>query len=114
MTCSDCGGPISEYSKTGRCQPCAAGRTGKANAGEANGNWKGALAASRTTNYSRTHRLFPLDGHECETPSCTELATDRHHQDESTANNVRSNIEFLCRSCHLKEHYRRGRFVSRA
>lgn len=35
---------------------------------------------------------------------CTHAATHRHHRDHDTKNNKRDNIEFLCTSCHAKEH----------
>lgn len=32
---------------------------------------------------------------------CKKPATDRHHKDDNTANNHPSNIEILCRRCHM-------------
>lgn len=32
----------------------------------------------------------------------------RHHIDRNKQNNIRSNIKFLCRSCHAAHHYERG------
>lgn len=55
-------------------------------------------------------RSFFRDIGKCET--CLESdATDRHHLDGDTWNNERSNIRFLCRSCHMKEDGRLKRFV---
>jgi hypothetical protein len=44
-------------------------------------------------------RLFPEIG-DCE--RCGVPATDRHHKDGDTWNNERSNLEFLCRRCHMQ------------
>jgi hypothetical protein len=67
-------------------------------------------------------RLYPILGM-CEHPLCFEMAVDRHHKDENTFNNDRSNVEFLCRSHHAQRHPRiralilsrpqRGIFLSR-
>lgn len=35
---------------------------------------------------------------------CSNTPIDRHHIDRDTTNNHPDNIEFLCRSCHVKEH----------
>lgn len=42
--------------------------------------------------------LYPELG-DCE--RCGDPAVDRHHKDGDTFNNVRDNIEFLCRRCHM-------------
>lgn len=42
--------------------------------------------------------MYPLDDVECE--RCENMATERHHIDGDTHNNDRTNIEFLCKSCH--------------
>lgn len=50
-------------------------------------------------------------------------ALDVHHKDGNWRNNVRENLERICRSCHKKEHYRlkprehdpvNGRFINAA
>ncbi len=58
--------------------------------------WKGdaACAASKRT---RARRLYPLG--KCE--RCPAVAIDRHHKDGNTGNNERSNIQILCRRCHM-------------
>lgn len=33
---------------------------------------------------------------------CGKAATDRHHKDANTGNNEASNIEMLCRRCHME------------
>lgn len=49
---------------------------------------------------ARARRLYPNLG-TC--AKCRAPASDRHHIDGDTFNNRRSNIEFLCRSCHMRE-----------
>lgn len=58
-------------------------------------NWKGdnvTRAHARTRAYK-----YPLT--DCE--ECGKPATDRHHKDDNTKNNARSNIAILCRRCHM-------------
>ncbi len=38
----------------------------------------------------------------------TKNATDRHHKDGDTFNNIRANVAFLCRKCHMEEDGRLG------
>ncbi len=59
--------------------------------------WKGD-AASTKTKRCRAQRKYKLN--KCE--RCNGKATDRHHKDGDTGNNDRSNLEFLCRRCHME------------
>jgi predicted amidophosphoribosyltransferase len=45
---------------------------------------------------------------------CGKPATERHHKDGDTGNNVRSNLAFLCRRCHMIEDGRLARFEALA
>lgn len=59
-------------------------------------NWKGDLAkndAKRT----RAQRRYQLT--DCE--RCGKRGTERHHKDENPGNNEPSNIQILCRRCHM-------------
>ena len=49
---------------------------------------------------SRALRKFPA--RPCE--RCGTAKAERHHKDENTLNNDPSNVEFLCKPCHLAEH----------
>ena len=60
--------------------------------------WKGD-AARPNTKRTRARRLYPLGP--CE--DCGNPATDHHHKDGDTGNNVKSNIAILCRRCHMLE-----------
>lgn len=58
--------------------------------------WKGD-EANTTTKRERTARRYELGT--CE--RCLKPATERHHKDGDTGNNIPSNIEVLCRRCHM-------------
>lgn len=82
----------------------------RARRGAEHWNWKGdgvGVLGGR----GRCLRTFKCPD-KCE--RCDKITTkiDRHHRDENTANNERSNIEFLCRSCHRLEHAAR-RYIKR-
>jgi len=64
--------------------------------GESHYAWKGDLARAETKR-ERAQKAFALT--KCE--SCDAQATDRHHIDGDTGNNVRANIAILCRRCHM-------------
>lgn len=81
---------------SGRSKSCCCGRNTPK--GESNRAWKGDNARAETKR-ARCQRAYKLD--KCE--KCDSPATDRHHKDRDTGNNVRENISFLCRSCHMKE-----------
>jgi hypothetical protein len=55
-------------------------------------------------------KLYPILG-VCEHPLCLDMATDRHHIDENTFNNERSNIAFLCRRHHALAHRPIANFI---
>jgi hypothetical protein len=66
--------------------------------GEMHQNWKGNDIAVRSGR-TRALRKFPIPDR-CE--KCRRVGRlDRHHKDDNTANNERSNISFLCRKCHM-------------
>ncbi len=65
--------------------------------GPKNPVWKGD-AAGRDTKRYRAVRRYSLG--KCQ--RCDAKATDRHHKDDDTGNNHPSNIELLCRRCHMK------------
>lgn len=67
------------------------------NFGELNGMWKG-NNASRVAGQIRAQCLFKIEN--CEI--CSKPAYDRHHKDLNTLNNDPLNVQFLCRSCHMK------------
>lgn len=64
--------------------------------GERHPAWKGD-AATTTTKRERAQRRYQLG--QCE--RCLKPATDRHHRDGDTGNNAPSNVELLCRRCHM-------------
>jgi hypothetical protein len=68
--------------------------------GEKNPNWSGD-EAKPYSGHARAQRRFTISD-KCN--RCEKNAQIRHHIDENPLNNVESNIEFLCRSCHLKHH----------
>lgn len=67
--------------------------------GDKHFKWKGNEASVQAGN-KRAKILFPVLG-KCEL--CDNLAIDRHHKDGNTLNNNPSNVQFLCRSDHMKE-----------
>jgi thymidylate synthase ThyX len=71
----------------------------EAKQGEKNPMWKGD-GISPQAGRLRALRLFPTEP--CE--ACGVAEGHRHHKDRDTFNNVRSNIEFLCASCHTSRH----------
>jgi len=75
--------------------------------GEASPSWKGD-AASKTTKRRRAQKAYPLA--DCE--RCGEPATDGHHNDGDTGNNIPSNIEKLCRRCHMAADGRLEKFLN--
>lgn len=67
--------------------------------GSAHYAWK-VEGGKRDAMRSRAQRAYSLEGVACE--HCGERpAIDRHHIDDNTANNERSNIALLCRRCHM-------------
>ena len=60
-------------------------------------NWIGE-AVSEKGGRARALRLYPTIG-PCEV--CGEAKAERHHADGNTANNAPTNIEPLCRRCHM-------------
>ena len=132
--CSDCGTPISGKGTTGRCRSCAMRQVGRSNAIEKPPclNCGKPVPRAGYTYCSREcyeqHRVMPTGA---DHPSWTDTPTKaalhkraqrafaakecnrcgsidglvRHHVDHNPANNVESNIEVLCRSCHAKHHH---------
>lgn len=99
VPCNNCGAPRHRQAKTGLCKDCFWASV----ADERHWRWKGTEAGSYSI-HLRTVKLYPNIG-ACE--RCGAPADDRHHIDEDIFNNARSNIEFLCKSCHTKEHHAR-------
>ncbi len=66
-------------------------------AGAAHPDWIGDAVTARGGR-TRALRLFPVIG-PCVV--CGAPKTERHHIDGNTANNAASNIEALCRRCHM-------------
>jgi hypothetical protein len=85
--CLDCPARIDR--KATYCPACA-------RRGERNARWKGD-ETSPIAKRKRAQLLYKLG--KCEL--CPEPATDRHHRDGNTGNNVLSNISLLCRRCHM-------------
>lgn len=65
--------------------------------------------AVELANRVEAERLYPVLG-SCE--NCWKPALDRHHKDGNTANNIRENIAFLCRRCHMAEDGRLAAFIA--
>ena len=63
---------------------------------------------TKNTGRQRAQRMYP-ETQPCETCGCysEETIIHRHHLDGNPLNNEENNIEFLCASCHIKEHWRR-------
>lgn len=64
--------------------------------------WKGD-SISRRSGRSRALRWFTDIG-PCVDCGASDKRVERHHRDENPINNDPSNIEALCRSCHLARH----------
>jgi len=71
-------------------------------------SWKGDSAAPMTKR-ARAQRRYVLG--QC--VRCLKPATERHHIDEDTGNNIPANIELLCRRCHMKVDGRLDKLVER-
>ena len=67
--------------------------------GEDHHAWKGSEVDAQQGR-KRALRRFELSA--CE--RCGKPGNDRHHRDGNPINNEASNIESLCRSCHVKHH----------
>lgn len=68
--------------------------------GKNNSQWKGDNASKSAGNL-RAWKLFKTEP--CE--KCGDPKGQRHHKDRNTLNNARQNIQFLCATCHTKQHY---------
>ena len=73
--------------------------------GERNNNWKGNQANQQAGRH-RAKRWFK----EGLCDLCGKSAHDRHHKDGNTLNNSPSNVQLLCRRCHMKEDGRLDNF----
>lgn len=73
--------------------------------------WKGD-AARPETKRARAQKMYPVLG-KCERCKSKD-ATDRHHVDGNTGNNVRANLQFLCRRCHMDVDGRLDDFMAQA
>jgi hypothetical protein len=56
----------------------------------------------RIAGHQKCRRVFPDLPEQCEWPGCDSPPKDRHHKDDNPHNNVRENIEFLCRRHHME------------
>lgn len=76
--------------------------------GAAHPNWKGSDIKERSGR-CRALRMFPPG-------PCIRcgLKGERHHIDGNTSNNAASNIEMLCRRCHMEEDGRLQSFAEQA
>lgn len=79
--------------------------------GENHCNWKGNDIVVRSGR-SRALRKFKVEY--CEKCGIKNVRLDRHHKDENTKNNLRSNIVILCRKCHMIEDGRMKAFIKMA
>lgn len=77
--------------------------------GEAHHMWKGDNITVKSGR-CRAQRMYDLGP--CE--RCAEPAVDRHHKNGNTADNSRSNVEILCRRCHMTVDGRLDAFVALA
>lgn len=75
------------------------------------------MTRTKAERYHRIHghqkcrRAFPDMPPLCEWPGCDKPPKDRHHVDDDPHNNVRENIQFLCRTHHMEADGRLKRFV---
>jgi hypothetical protein len=112
--CSQCGGRCSYYASL--CMDCFtpilqanARRAGEERKkyppnqmfGVANPSWKGNKIKSK--GHHRAQKRFKVLG-TCEEPGCEVPAVLRHHKDGNPKNNIRGNLEFLCRKHHGRRH----------
>lgn len=58
----------------------------------------------------RAHRLFQFTGI-CSLCKTGERKTELHHIDGNWKNHASNNLIELCRGCHTKQHYTRGRQI---
>lgn len=62
-------------------------------------------SASQAAGRQRAQKLYPVPlPCKCCGVTAQEARIDRHHKDGNTLNNAFDNIEFLCASCHTKQH----------
>ena len=78
--------------------------------GENHHQWKGDNAPKKQ-GWRRAERMFKDIGL-CK--RCGIKKAERHHKDGNTLNNDPSNVEFICRRCHMKEDGRLERFIKLA
>lgn len=76
--------------------------------GPAHPNWKGSDINERSGR-CRAQRMFPPG-------PCIRCGAkgERHHKDGDTSNNTDSNVEMLCRRCHMEEDGRLQAFAEQA
>lgn len=119
--CTNCGRPYKPLRRS-LCQACAVyqRRFGKPRPYVVDGRkeggglrgadhpcWKGD-AANTTTKRARARRMYAATI--CET--CGASPAERHHIDGNTGNNQVTNIQILCRRCHMEIDGRLAIFVS--
>lgn len=112
--CCDCGGErivLGDSLKYGRTKSCGCLRrdTGLRPSGDKHRLWRGDLA-SQHAKRTRAQRLYRLG--KCQ--RCGKPATERHHKDDNPGNNEASNVERLCRRCHMVADGRLERLIAKA
>lgn len=80
----------------------------RAHTGEGHPLWKGDRIETKVGGRTRCQKMFKITP--CE--RCGKPGRDRHHKDGNTKNNVPSNVQILCRRCHMIIDGRLGRFVA--
>ena len=69
-------------------------------------------SASTKSGRSRAERKYAIKP--CEHCGESKKRIDRHHLDGNTKNNERSNIQYLCRRCHMREDGRTEKLIDLA
>lgn len=124
--CETCGVEVSRYQPPYRgtprfCSPSCMGKSGKGKhqsadhvskrikSGDNHPNWIGD-SVSEKSGRSRALRMYRDIG-PCAV--CGNEKAERHHVDGNTANNEESNIEIVCRKCHMEKDGRLASAISR-
>ena len=78
--------------------------------GKEHHSWKGDNITEKGGR-SRAQRMYPVIGN-CKI--CNNKKSERHHIDGNTSNNEPSNIEIICRKCHMELDGRLARLIKLA
>lgn len=100
---------LSRTLRAGRSRGCGhhPKPTASVRRGAGHPSWRGELASTEA-GHARARRRYPLGA--C--VRCGRPATDRHHKDADPLNNEPSNVEVLCRRCHMETDGRLEAFIS--